>query len=78
MKQRCPDSLFVGIALLEDNKLIINSTSYTSIIPSVGDVVYSSLDFLSSRDEKALDISEGVPGYMRSSILTFTASLMGR
>lgn len=45
----------------EDYKWIINSTSYASIIPSVGDVVYGSLYFLSDRDEKALDTSEGVP-----------------
>jgi gamma-glutamylcyclotransferase len=61
MKQRCPDSIFVGIALLKDYKWIINTTSYASIIPSPGDVVYGSLYFLSGRDEAALDTSEGVP-----------------
>jgi gamma-glutamylcyclotransferase len=61
MKQRYPDSLFVGIALLKDYKWIINSTSYALIIPSVRDVVYGSPYFLSGRDEKALDTSEGVP-----------------
>jgi gamma-glutamylcyclotransferase len=61
MKQRCLGSLFVGTALLKDYKWIINSTSYASIIPSVGDVVYGSLYFLSGADEKALDTSEGVP-----------------
>ncbi len=61
MKQRCPDSLYIGIAVVKDYKWIINSTSYASIMPSPGDVVYGSLYFLSGRDEKALDTSEGVP-----------------
>lgn len=61
MKQRCPDSLFVGIAILKGYKWIINTTSYASIIPSPDDVVYGSLYFLSHRDEVALDTSEGVP-----------------
>ncbi len=61
MKQRCPDSLFIGLAELKDWKWIINETGYANIIPSPGDVVYGSLCFLSKRDEMALDESEGVP-----------------
>ncbi|KAG4437957.1 hypothetical protein IFR05_006538 [Cadophora sp. M221] len=61
MKQRCPGSLYVGLAILKDYKWIINSTSYASIIPSPGDVVYGSLYFLSGKDEQSLDLSEGVP-----------------
>ena len=61
MKQRCPDSLFIGLAELKDWKWIINETGYANIIPSPGDVVYGSLSFLSKRDEMALDESEGVP-----------------
>lgn len=40
---------------------MINQTGYANIIPSPGDEVYGSLCFLSARDEKALDESEGVP-----------------
>lgn len=61
MKQRCPDSLFAGMARLQDYKIFINSTRYCNIKPSPGDVVYGSLCFLSNRDELALDQSEGVP-----------------
>lgn len=61
MKQRCPDSLFTGLARLDDWKWTINSTRYANVVPSPGDVVYGSLSFLSNRDEAALDESEGVP-----------------
>jgi gamma-glutamylcyclotransferase len=61
MKQRCPDSLFTGLGVLQDYKFIVNQTGYGNIIPSPGDQVYGSLCFLSYRDEKALDESEGVP-----------------
>jgi gamma-glutamylcyclotransferase len=61
MKQRCPDSLFVGLGQLKHWKWMINETGYANIVPSPGDVVYGSLCFLSRRDEMALDESEGVP-----------------
>lgn len=61
MKGRCPDSLFVGLARLDNWKWHINSTQYANIVPSPGDVVYGSLFFLSPRDEAGLDESEGVP-----------------
>ncbi|KAL2394768.1 hypothetical protein ABEF93_004823 [Exophiala dermatitidis] len=61
MKQRCPDSLYIGMAELKDWKWIINETGYANIVRSPGDVVYGSLCFLSRRDEMALDESEGVP-----------------
>ncbi|EMD00888.1 hypothetical protein BAUCODRAFT_61477 [Baudoinia panamericana UAMH 10762] len=61
MKGRCPDSLFCGLARLENWKWQINSTQYGNIIPSEGNVVYGSLFFLSPRDEAGLDESEGVP-----------------
>jgi len=61
MKGRCPDSLFCGLARLDNWKWNINSTRYANIVPSEGDVVYGSLYFLSPRDEAGLDESEGVP-----------------
>lgn len=61
MKGRCPDSLFCGLARLQDFKWNINSTQYANIVPSPGDVVYGALYFLSPRDEAGLDESEGVP-----------------
>jgi hypothetical protein len=61
MKGRCPDSLFCGLARLDDFKFQINTTGYGNIVPSPGDVVYGALYFLSPRDEAGLDESEGVP-----------------
>jgi gamma-glutamylcyclotransferase len=61
ISERCPGSLYIGLALLQDYKWIINSTPYASIIPSRGNVVYGSLYFLSAASETALDTSEGVP-----------------
>lgn len=62
LKQRCPDSLFVGLAVLRGWKWIINETGYANIVESdEDDEVYRSLCFLSQRDEAALDDSEGVP-----------------
>lgn len=61
MKQRCPDSLFIGLAKLPDYRWQINSTQYANVVPSKGDVVWGSLYFLSKRDEAMLDQSEGVP-----------------
>jgi hypothetical protein len=61
MKGRCPDSMFCGLARLDNWKWTINSTQYANIIPSEGDVVYGGLYFLSPRDEAGLDESEGVP-----------------
>jgi hypothetical protein len=61
MKGRCPDSLFCGLAKIEDYRWHINSTRYGNIVSSPGDVVYGALYFLSPRDEAGLDESEGVP-----------------
>lgn len=61
MKGRCPDSVFCGLARLDDWKWTINSTKYANIVPSPGDHVYGGLYFLSPRDEAGLDHSEGVP-----------------
>ena len=62
MKQRCPDSLFIGLAVLKGWRWQINETGYANIVPAEAeDEVYGSLCFLSYRDEKALDESEGVP-----------------
>lgn len=77
MKQRCPDSLFIGLAELKDWKWIINETGYANIIRSPGDVVYGSLCFLSKRDEMALDESEGVPWLYEKRTLSVTRVLNG-
>jgi len=78
MRQRCPDSLFVALALLKDYKWIINTASYAKIIASPGSVVYGSLYFLSGRDETALDTSEGVPWLYEKQYLNFYRIIDGR
>ena len=75
MKQRCPDSLFIGLAQLKDWKWLINETGYANIVPSPGDIVYGSLCFLSKRDEMALDESEGVPWLYEKQTLPVTRLL---
>jgi len=77
LKQRCPDSLFVGLARLDDYRWQINSTGYANIVPSPGHVVYGSLCFLSNRDETALDESEGVPWLYEKHTLTVTRCGLG-
>lgn len=62
IKQRCPDSLFISLARVSGWRWIINETGYANIIPGdPDDEVWGTLCFLSRRDEKALDESEGVP-----------------
>lgn len=77
LKQRCPDSLFIGLARLDDYRWQINSTGYANIVPSPGDVVYGSLCFLSNRDETALDESEGVPWLYEKQSLMVTRCVVG-
>jgi len=77
MKQRCPDSLFVGLGRLMDWRWVINETGYANIVPSPGDVVYGSLCFLSRRDEMALDESEGVPWLYEKMDLPVTRLVAG-
>ncbi|KIJ55234.1 hypothetical protein M422DRAFT_151765 [Sphaerobolus stellatus SS14] len=61
MRRRCPESKFVGIALLKDWKWIINTRRYANIIPSQGDHVYALVYELTPSDESSLDRYEGVP-----------------
>ena len=77
LKQRCPDSLFIGLARLDDYRWQINSTGYANIVPSSGDFVYGSLCFLSNRDETALDESEGVPWLYEKHTLKVTRCGLG-
>ncbi|KAF9014082.1 Butirosin biosynthesis, BtrG-like protein [Cyathus striatus] len=63
MNRRCPESKFIGIAVLQDWKWIINGRGYANIIPTPGDIVYGSVYELSPSDESSLDRYEGVPKY---------------
>ncbi|KAI9773057.1 MAG: hypothetical protein M1840_008177 [Geoglossum simile] len=61
MKRRCPNSPYVGIAILREWKWIINQRGYANVVPSEGDVVYGLVYELDGNDERILDRCEGVP-----------------
>ncbi|KIM48745.1 hypothetical protein M413DRAFT_437922 [Hebeloma cylindrosporum] len=67
MKQRCPESKFVGIGFLDDWKWIINVRGYANIIPSAGDIVYGLLFELTEQDVRYLNRYEGTQ-YQRQTI----------
>ncbi|KAH0556289.1 hypothetical protein GP486_005785 [Trichoglossum hirsutum] len=61
MKRRCPNSPYVGIAILKGWKWIINQRGYANVVPSDEDVVYGLVFELSGIDESVLDRCEGFP-----------------
>ncbi|KIM37079.1 hypothetical protein M413DRAFT_423923 [Hebeloma cylindrosporum] len=67
MERRCPESKFIGIALLNEWKWIINVRGCATIIPSEGDIVYGFLYELSTQDVLNLNGFEG-PMYERQTI----------
>ncbi|KAG6856463.1 hypothetical protein H0H87_004323 [Tephrocybe sp. NHM501043] len=69
MKRRCPESTYVGIAILSQRKWIINTAGYANVIPSPDDKVYGMIYTLTDADEDELDGYEGVPNNYIKSIL---------
>ncbi len=67
MKQRCPESEFVGRAMLKNYKLIYDGYgphrhgAVANIVPQVGGTVWGGLFELSQNDLKKLDKFEGYP-----------------
>ncbi|KPI34738.1 uncharacterized protein AB675_21 [Cyphellophora attinorum] len=62
LQQRCPGSMYVGLAVLPGWKFIISSVGFGNIIrASDDDIVYGNLYFLTQQHEDALDKSEEVP-----------------
>ena len=63
LQQRCPGSLYIGLALLPGYKFIVSSLGFGNIVPSddPNDQVYGTLSFLTAQHEQALDRSEEVP-----------------
>ncbi|KIW94227.1 uncharacterized protein Z519_05543 [Cladophialophora bantiana CBS 173.52] len=62
LQQRCPGSLYVGLAALEGWKFIIAESGFGNIVPTgdCDDVVYGTLHFLTAQHEAALDKSEEI------------------
>lgn len=75
MKRRCPESNFVGVALLRDWRWMVTIRGYANVVPSTGDVVYGLVYELSAEDEMILDRYEGVPiSYVKE---TFSLEYVG-
>ncbi|EIN03906.1 hypothetical protein PUNSTDRAFT_47894 [Punctularia strigosozonata HHB-11173 SS5] len=61
MALRCPNSPYVGMAVLRDWRWIINERGYATIVPAPGDIVVGMVYALVPEDEMRLDRNEGVP-----------------
>lgn len=60
MAHRCPNSRYIGTAILHDYKWQINQRRYANVVRSPGDDVQGLCYLLSKRDEERLDVNEGV------------------
>ena len=58
---RCPESRYLGRAILRDFRWLINTRGVANIASSPGDYVEGLCYLLSLKDEKRLDVNEGVP-----------------
>lgn len=61
MALRCPDSPYVGMAVLRDWRWIINERGYATLVAAPGDIVVGMVYLLVPKDEMRLDRNEGVP-----------------
>ena len=60
MRDRCPAAQLVGIAVLQDHKLLITEDGYATIVADQGGRVMGALWNLTAQDERALDDYEGI------------------
>ena len=61
MAHRCPDARIIGMAAIQDWKLVFRT--HATIEPAAGRVVPVLIWEISDRDEKNLDLYEGCPTY---------------
>ena len=61
MTHRCPDARIIGMAAIQDWKLVFRT--HATIEPTAGRVVPVLIWEISDRDEKNLDLYEGCPTY---------------
>jgi hypothetical protein len=83
MAKRCPESRYLGRGRLPNFKWQINTRGYANICVSQGDFVEGLCFLLSQKDEKRLDLNEGVPNsYQKNSfqvdVFAATATIAGR
>ncbi|KAI8626747.1 hypothetical protein F5Y19DRAFT_487978 [Xylariaceae sp. FL1651] len=60
MAARCPDSCYIGRAILPDHRWQINQRGFANIVPASGFTVHGLVYELRAGDEARLDRSEGV------------------
>ena len=72
MKCRCPDARVLGMAAIQDWKLVFRGCA--TIEPAEGKVVPALIWEISERDERRLDCYEGWPSYYRKEDMTVTMS----
>ena len=67
---RCPNAKYIGPAILENFKFIIDQKGYASVEESLGSVVYGVLWAVSPEDFARLDLREGlrIGSYRKESI----------
>lgn len=78
MAKRCPESRYIGTAILHNYRFQINQRGYANVLPSPGDCVEGLVYLLSLTDEARLDKNEGVPTAYQKCILPieiFTAAI---
>lgn len=64
LQQRCPGSIYIGLARLHGWRFIVTELGFGNIIlGDESDEVYGSLHFLTKQHEAALDKSEEVPSW---------------
>ncbi|KAF8533767.1 hypothetical protein BDD12DRAFT_945227 [Trichophaea hybrida] len=61
MARRCPESRFVGRAVLHNFRWQINQRGYANVVPDPENVIEGLCYLLSRSDEVTLDRAEGVP-----------------
>lgn len=74
MRQRCPDAVLQGIAVLPDHRLMITADGFATIVPDHGRRVMGALWTLTESDERALDVYEDIAsGFYRRNFITVEA-----
>jgi len=70
MARRCPDARIIGMAAIQNWKLVFRT--HATIEPAAGRVVPVLIWEISDRDEKNLDLYEGYPTYYDKRDMTVT------
>jgi gamma-glutamylcyclotransferase (GGCT)/AIG2-like uncharacterized protein YtfP len=60
MNERCQDNVKVGMGILHGYRWIITKRGYANVVKSLDDDVWGIIYKISSKDEKELDMYEGV------------------